>query len=194
MGLTVSTGRGAPATWGVGESESVWRCWQSLPQNRAFGECWCVILKGRRVYGQVKERVLHGSTAEIRTALTSHCDPSRAPVCLFFSSWTEQNTYYLCDRSAGASSWTELASIADKMLCCATRTFVLSGCQPMPLKRFFVSVCEHLCRKKKKKRETLWDFFFFSSLINLSATNTQNKKYIVLFFPWQLIAAKRKKI
>lgn len=31
----------------------------------------------------MKERVLHGSTVEIKTALASHCDPRRAGVFLF---------------------------------------------------------------------------------------------------------------
>ena len=31
----------------------------------------------------MKERVLHGSTAEIKTSLASHCDPRRAGVFLF---------------------------------------------------------------------------------------------------------------
>lgn len=42
-----------------------------------------VIMKGRRDYGQVKERVLHGSAVEIKTALASHCDPRRVRVLLF---------------------------------------------------------------------------------------------------------------
>lgn len=67
-------------------------------------ECRCVILKGRRVRGQVKERVLHGSTAEIRSALTSHCDPGPELASLPFSSQTQQNRYYVGDRSAGLVS------------------------------------------------------------------------------------------
>lgn len=31
----------------------------------------------------MKERGLHGSTVEIKTALTSHCDPGSACICLF---------------------------------------------------------------------------------------------------------------
>lgn len=79
-GLTVSTGRRELATWGVGEGENVQIFWQSLPQNRTFGDYWCVIMRDRRVHGQVWERVVHGLTVEIIWVLTSLCDPSRAKV------------------------------------------------------------------------------------------------------------------
>ena len=139
MDLTVSTGRGASATWGWDESETVQRCWQSLPRTRHLESTGVSFWKAWRVHGQVKEIVLHCSRVKIRTALTPCCDPIRACIFLFL---LELSKTAIWSGRGAASSQTELASL----LCCRSKTAVWNGTQQLPMK-VRVSVHMHVCVK-----------------------------------------------